>query len=55
MGHVENSILFRGCVIGRGAHVTMAYFQDVQISDGVVLDRDHRQNSVVKMDSSLLQ
>lgn len=56
MGHVENSILFRGCVIGRGARVTNSVlFQDVQISDGVVLDHVIiDKNSVVKMDGRLL-
>ncbi|HHX19758.1 MAG TPA: glucose-1-phosphate adenylyltransferase subunit GlgD [Clostridiaceae bacterium] len=56
MGHVENSILFRGCVIGRGARVTNSVlFQDVQISEGVVLDHVIiDKNSVVKMDGRLL-
>ncbi|HZK29120.1 MAG TPA: glucose-1-phosphate adenylyltransferase subunit GlgD [Clostridia bacterium] len=56
MGSVENSILFRGAVIGRGAHVTNSVvFQDVQISDGVTLDHVIvDKNSVIKMGGRLL-
>ncbi|HNZ63658.1 MAG TPA: glucose-1-phosphate adenylyltransferase subunit GlgD [Bacillota bacterium] len=56
MGEVENSVLFRGCVIGRGARVTNSVlFQDVQISDGVILDHVIiDKNSVVRMDGRLL-
>ncbi len=56
MGEVENSVLFRGCVIGRGARVTNSVlFQDVQISEGVTLDHVIiDKNSVVKMDGRLL-
>lgn len=56
MGEVENSVLFRGCVIGRGARVTNSVlFQDVQISEGVVLDQVIvDKNSVIKMGGRLL-
>ena len=56
MGHVENSILFRGCVIGHGAKVTNSVlFQDVQVSDGVTLDHVIiDKNSVIKMGGKLV-
>lgn len=55
MGEVENSLLFRGCVIGRNARVTNSVlFQDVQVSEGVVLDHVIiDKNSVVKMGGRL--
>lgn len=56
MGEVANSILFRGCVIGRNSRVTNSVlFQDVQISDGVVLDQVIvDKNSVIKMGGRLM-
>ncbi|MGI6157119.1 MAG: glucose-1-phosphate adenylyltransferase subunit GlgD [Saccharofermentanales bacterium] len=56
MGDVENSILFRGCVIGRNARVSnCVLFQDVQISDGVELDHVIiDKNSVVRVGGRLL-
>ena len=56
MGEVENSVLFRGCIIGRNARVTNSVlFQDVQISEGVTLDHVIvDKNSVIKMGGKLL-
>jgi glucose-1-phosphate adenylyltransferase len=56
MGEVENSVLFRGCTIGRNARVTNSVlFQDVQISEGVTLDHVIvDKNSVIKMGGKLL-
>lgn len=56
MGEVENSVLFRGSVIGRNARVTNSVLlQDVQISEGVVLDQVIvGKNSVIKMGGRLL-
>ena len=56
MGEVKDSVLFRGCVIGRNAKVTNSVlFQDVQISEGVVLDHVIiDKNSVIKMGGRLL-
>lgn len=56
MGEVANSVLFRGCIIGRNARVTNSVlFQDVQISEGVTLDHVIvDKNSVIKMGGKLL-
>ncbi|MFA5586010.1 MAG: glucose-1-phosphate adenylyltransferase subunit GlgD [Saccharofermentanales bacterium] len=56
MGQVENSLLFRGCTIGRNARVTNSVlFQDVQISEGVVLDHVIvDKNSVIRMGGKLI-
>ncbi len=55
-GEVSNSVLFRGCTIGRNARVTnCVLLQDVQISEGVILDHVIiDKNSVIKMDGKLL-
>lgn len=55
MGQVEDSVLFRGCVIGRNARVTnCVLFQDAQISEGAVLDHVIvGKNSVVRMGGKL--
>lgn len=55
-GNVENSVLSRGVVIGRGAQVrNSVLFQDVQISEGVTLDHVIiDKNVVIKMGVRLL-
>jgi len=55
LGEVENSILFRGCTIGRNARVTNSVlFQDVQVSEDVTLDHVIvDKNSVIKMGGKL--